>query len=217
MPWGAALGAVGAIGGALISSDASSDAADAQAQGAANATAEQKREFDQLRSDNQPLLDTRNASLKHLDALLADPGSVTKDPSFAFGLNQGTQAIDRSAAGAGSLYSGATLKALQRYGTDYAGTKLGDVFNRYSTVAGLGNAATNSNTIAGTNAANQIGNIQTSLGAVNAANSLNQGNIWGNALGKLGTYAQKAPWGNLSANPYSSYGYENGSDIGWMP
>jgi hypothetical protein len=48
MPWGAAIGAVGAIVGGSIQSSGAKSAANAQAQSAAAATAEQQREFDYI-------------------------------------------------------------------------------------------------------------------------------------------------------------------------
>lgn len=41
-------------------------------------------------------------------------------PGYQFGLQEGNRSIEASAAARGGLNSGATLKALQRYGTDYA-------------------------------------------------------------------------------------------------
>lgn len=41
-------------------------------------------------------------------------------PGYQFGLDQGQKQIEASAAARGSLNSGAILKALQRYGNDYA-------------------------------------------------------------------------------------------------
>jgi gamma-glutamyltranspeptidase len=64
------------------------------------------------------------------------------DPSYQFRFNEGQRAIDRSAAAGGSLYSGGTLKALARYGQDYASTEFGKDFDRNNQLAKYGfNAA----------------------------------------------------------------------------
>ena len=207
MPWGAAIVAAGAIGGALISSNASDNASKAQQQSAAAANSEQQREYDLARADYAPYRASGEAALNKLNGLMANPSSVTSDPSISWEMGQGTQAVDRSAAGAGSLYSGATLKALQRYGQDYAGTKLNEAYNRYANVAGLGQVATNGTTNAGTNAANQIGNNLTGAGSVAAANYLNQGNAYGNALNQLSSYAKTKPWSSTSTNDLNGNGY----------
>jgi len=191
---GGAIAAAGAVGSAVISSNASKNAANKQQQAANAANAEQQREYDQTREDYAPYREAGTNALTHLNALMADPSQATKDPSYTFGLNQGTQALDRSAASGGSLYSGATLKALERYGQDYAGTKLNEQYNRYANIAGLGQVATNGTSNAGMNAANQIGGNLTSLGNAQAANSLNQGNIWGNAANQLSSYGRNNNW-----------------------
>lgn len=107
---------------------------------------------------------------------------------FQFGLDEGTKAINRSAAAGGGLDSGATLKALTRYATDYTGTKANDSFNRYLTqntntynrlasLAGIGQTASNANTSANTSA---VGGIASA--GQNAANNISRNALYsGNA------------------------------------
>lgn len=213
MPWGAAIVAAGAIGGALISKNSSKAAANAQENATNSANSEQQREYDLARTDYAPYREAGANALTKLNGLMADPSAVTKDPSFGFGLSQGDQAISRSAAGAGGLYSGATLKALERYGQDYAGTKLNEAYNRYSNVAGLGQVATGGTTVAGTNAANQIGNNTTGLGNALAGNALNNGNAYVNALNGVSSYARNngSQIGSTVGNWFSP-SVTNGSD-----
>ena len=97
-------------------------------------------------------------------------------------------------AGQGSLYSGATLKALQRYGTDYGTTKLNDSFNRLGSVAQLGATGNAYTSRAGSNYADQVGSNTTGLGNAGAGNALYQGNVWGNALnGAVSAYTNPPP------------------------
>jgi len=56
--------------------------------------------------------------------------SMYKDPGYAFRLNEGIKALDRSAAARGGLLSGAQLKAVNRYGQEYAANEYGNAFNR---------------------------------------------------------------------------------------
>jgi hypothetical protein len=120
--------------------------------------------------------------------------ALQNTPGYQFGLSQGQAAIDRSAASRGGLYSGATLKALQRYGQDYGSTKLGEQFNRLASVAGLGQTATSGTANAGMNAGNQIGQTQASLGNALAANTLNGANRWGNVASSIGAYGNRNGW-----------------------
>lgn len=56
--------------------------------------------------------------------------NLASDPGYKFGLDQGTQGIDRGQAARGNFLSGAGMKELARFNEDYAGTKFGDAFNR---------------------------------------------------------------------------------------
>lgn len=53
---------------------------------------------------------------------------LAKTPGYAFGLEQGNRGIQNSAAARGTQLSGATLKALTKYGSDYASTKWQDYY-----------------------------------------------------------------------------------------
>lgn len=57
---------------------------------------------------------------------------LQNDPGYQFGLNQGTQGIERGQASRGNFLSGAAMKELTRFNEDYAGTKFNDAFNRAS-------------------------------------------------------------------------------------
>jgi len=53
-----------------------------------------------------------------------------KDPGYQFGLNEGTKARENSAGAKGMQLSGASQKALNRFGVDYGSTKYNEAFNR---------------------------------------------------------------------------------------
>lgn len=55
---------------------------------------------------------------------------MANDPGYQFRMDQGNQALQRSAAAQGNLLSGGTLKALDRYNQDYASGEFGNVYNR---------------------------------------------------------------------------------------
>ncbi len=143
-----------------------------------------------------PYRETGTNALGRINGLMTNPSSITSDPGYQFGLNQGVQAQDRSANSKGSLYSGATQKALTRYGQDYAGTKLNDAYARYGNVAQLGATGT-------TNMSNNL----TNLGNAGAGAALYQGNVLqngvNNALGQWnfqnGGYGQ--PWNQSTYKP----------------
>jgi len=55
---------------------------------------------------------------------------VANEPGYAFGLEQGTKQIQRSAAAQGTVLNPGTVQALNRYGTDYATTKYDNAVTR---------------------------------------------------------------------------------------
>lgn len=148
-----------------------------------------------------PYRDAGTNAIGKMTNLLQNPNSITQDPGYQFQLGQGQQAVDRSAASKGGLYSGATLKALQRYGTDYAGTKLDQTMQRYGNVAQLGATGTQ-------NTSNNL----TNLGQAGAGAAMYQGNVLqngvNNALGQF-NYSNGGP------NPYGQSQYTNG--LAWKP
>jgi hypothetical protein len=85
-------------------------------------------------------------------------------PAYQFQLQQGTQAANRAAAAGGMTGSGGTMKSLQRYTQDYAGTAFGNAsnlynqnFNRLATVANMGQGAATTAGQAGLQAAEYAG------------------------------------------------------------
>lgn len=204
MSWVAAA----VVGGALITSEAAGDAADAQAGAADAATGEQRRQFNLIREDQAPY---REAGVEALTRLrnysdhIPRPDEVMAEPGYQFGLQEGIGNIQNTAAARGGLYSGNTLRALTRYGTDYATTRYNDAFNRMqatdntrwnrlASLAGIGQTATNQVGAAGQNLANQVGQIAMSNANAQGAAGMARGNIWGNALGQLGSMAGRNNW-----------------------
>lgn len=101
------------------------------------------------------------------------------DPGFAFRMQEGQKALERSAAARGSLASGGTLKALTRYAQGVASDEYSKAFDRFradrgdrvatlANLAGLGMRATESGISAGENYGNRAaGNVMASGEAAN--------------------------------------------------
>lgn len=204
-----------------MQSDAASSAADTQAASADAAMREQARQYNQTRADMQPWRTSGNASLMALQRLLGTvgynkdaaiagpngeslygvgslmlpfkPTDLQNEPGYQFGLKQGEDSINRAASAGGRLLSGATLKALNRYNQDYAGTKYNEAFNRdlaqkqniynmLSGQSGTGQVATQQIAAAGQNSANNIAELLTGQGNALAAGQVGSANAWGNAF-----------------------------------
>jgi hypothetical protein len=165
------LSTAGGLASSLIGSSAAKSAANTQQQSSQTAIDEQKREFDAQQANYAPWLQAGQGTLPLLTAgtqpggafvtpygqTYAPPAPFTaptgvdesNDPGYAFRLAQGNQAIQRAAAAGGGAFSGGTLKALSRYGQDYASNEYQNVYNRaltgYNTNVNTGLNAFNTN------------------------------------------------------------------------
>jgi hypothetical protein len=100
-------------------------------------------------------------------------------PGYQSGLETGTNAAIRGLNAGGRLASGATLKGLQRFGSDYENQRVGDYMNRLAGLGQLGYGATNAAT--GVQQAGYGGQLQAGLGAgqeaFRSAGTIPQGDV----------------------------------------
>jgi hypothetical protein len=215
MTWGATAIAGASIVGGVMGSDAAKKASDAQAQSAREALALQKQMYDQTVARNQPWLNTGMGANNKLATLLgtggnagdAGYGSMTnnfsmadylnnQDPGYQFGINTGINTLNAQNAATGGLNSGASMKAAQRYGVDYAGTKYNEAFNRYmnnrsnvynmlSGQSAVGQNSANNTGAAGANYANAGGADITGAGNAAASGYIGSANAYNNAIGGI--------------------------------
>lgn len=114
--------------------------------------------FDTAAGYQQPFYDTGTAALSEIAAAMGLRGpeeaaaalSRFRDaPGYQFQMEQGVNALDRSAASAGGLYSGAQGKALTEYGQGLADQSVNSRLSQLAGLAGVGqNAAGNLSSIA---------------------------------------------------------------------
>lgn len=229
MPWSAAATVAAAVVGGAVQADSASKASYAQRKAAADANATQQDQYNQTREDQAPyralasevgLPGIRNFLSSNNNQITAD--QVMADPGYQFGLAQGNKNIQGSAAARGGLYSGATQRALSRFGSDYATSRFNDTynrmetgrtnqFNRLATAAGIGQTANNQVAGAGQNYANNVSGNLIGAGNAQGASSIAQGNAWGNALNQgVSSYNQYQ-----NANPYASMGFNRSNGAGF--
>lgn len=219
MSWVAAAVA----GGAIIGGVASNRAASTQSRAGQGAIDLQRDIYNTSRSDLSPYREAGLAALTRLQHLMGigpgggptepEYGSLSRDFSAAdlaadpvynsgleFGLNEGTKAINARAIAAGGYDSGATLKALTRYGNDYGSTKGAEAFNRFvinkgntysrlSGIAGSGQNAANMTGNLGSAYATNAGNIMTGVGNAQGAATIAGGNAITGGLNNLAGYS----------------------------
>jgi len=213
------LVAAAVVGTATVGAYSARQASKAQQGAAGQANALQWDMYQQQREDQAPYREAGYSSLNRLQELLGTGGNaessgygslmqpftganVASEPGYQFGLQQGRQALDRSLAAGGGTYSGAAIKAAQRYAQDYAGTKYNEAFGRdlaqknglYNMLAGVsgtGQTSLAQTGAAGQNTAAQMGGNLIGAGNARASSYVAQGNAIGNALNAGAYYGMR--------------------------
>lgn len=224
MSWVAVAVAGGAVAGSLIQSQGAKSAASTQSAAGQRAIDLQGQIYGQTRSDLSPYREAGLAALTRLQRLMGigpegassptnpEVGSLDRnfttadlnaDPVYQsgleFGLNEGTKGINARALSAGNYDSGATLKALSRYATDYGSTKgaesynrfvtnQGNRYNRLSGIAGSGQNAANMTGNLGAAYGANVGNTMTGIGNAQAASQIAQGNAIAGGISNVTGY-----------------------------
>ena len=130
-----------------------------------------------------------------------EAGDLQNEPGYQYGLMEGERGINRAAMAGGSRYSGATLKALQRFGQDYAGTKYNDAFNRnltnrntiFSMLSGPSNTGVNAagqTASLGANAATTGAQLLSNAGDARAAGIVGGANAFTGGINQYLGYRQ---------------------------
>lgn len=196
--------AVGAAAVTAVGSAYSANkSAKAQAKGGDAAIAEQRRQYDQTREDQLPWLQAGQGALGQLQKLNAgDFSGFIDSPDYQFALQQGTQALDRSAASRGNLFSGGQQADLMKFGQGLATQNYGNYYNRLASMAGVGQTAATNLGQFGQSAASNIGNAHMANGQARAST--------------YGAYGQ----GLAGLAGAANYGYQqnranNGGGTGW--
>lgn len=230
MSWGLVVVGGAALAGSVIAANASSDAASTQADAANNASNVMLNQQNMSRKDMQPWLDSGRGALSQLNQQMPDltrnfsMADFRADPSYQFNLQQGQQAIERSAAArGGGIGGGATTASLLDYSQGLAGQQYQNAFNNFNTnqtnrfnrlasVAGVGQQAATTLGAQGAQTAAGIGQNITSAGAANAAGMVGQANAINGAIGQTtNTWMQQQMLNRLAPqvkNPgVNNYGY----------
>lgn len=221
-PIGSAVGAIfgaptvgGAIGSGLGSLIGSKDSTKDQVKQQNNALALQQKMYEESVARQEPWLQAGRGALGQLSTLYNLPykdesgNTITptgedrtkmyqgfyESPDYAFAMDQGTSMVDRSMAAKGLTNSGASQKALTKYGQGLASQYLQNYAGRLASIAGLGQSA------------------GTTMGAASLTNAAQQGQYMGN-IGDIRAsgYDQRQQEGNdMTGNLL--FGGEGGSSL----
>lgn len=195
------------IGAQLLSSAIQSDSSNSaqydQRLASDKSLALQKEQADRAYADQAPYRAQGVNALSQLATGINTPTSaadVMQDPGYAFGLQQGQQAIDRKIAAGGGRVSGQAIKAAARFGVGAATAGYGAAdqrrenrLARLQTLAGLGQSATSTSGQTGMQYGANAGNTMVNQGDNAGAGRLAQGNVWGNTVNQIGAlYGRKS-------------------------
>jgi len=194
---GAVIGAGASIYSGSQASSAAKSAAKTSSKAQTDSALIQKEMYDQTRQDQEAW---RVAGEKALQAIQerpdfefnADTFNQFKDPSYDFRMQEGINALDRSAAARGRVLSGAQDRAVTRYGSNLASQEYGNAFsralttdqynlNKQQSLAGVGQNANNILAQAGQQTAGNLSNIAMqgaqTQGNIAMSNAQAQGNM----------------------------------------
>jgi len=212
---GAAIAAGATIYSAKKQGDAAKSAANSASRSAQAGIAEQQAAREQFQQNIQPYLGAGTNALGQMQALNSgDFSSFKQSPDYQFALDQGLNAINRSAAATGGLRSGGNSVDLTKFGQGLATQNYSNYYNRLAGLASMGqNAAVGAGSL-GQQSANAIGNLYGQQGAAAGAGAINSANAQANGLAGLANIANQ-----YAANRQSSYSNQynpNSSNPGAM-
>lgn len=211
------LGAAGAIGSSLISSNAASNASQQQAQAQMAALSQQQALYNQGLGVQSNYFNTaQNATKNATNALspyanagqsvlptlqgLLTPGQnqsalLAQTPGFQFASQYGTMAAQNALAAHGTASGGPLATAVSQYNNGLASTTWGNVVGALQNYASLGgNAAAG---IASSN--NNLASIAGGAGNAALGQSGVQGQLQGNTIGNIGNAQAAGTLGSANA------------------
>lgn len=194
--------ATAVVGSAIVGYVASDNAADSAANSQNRATqagiGEQRYQFDRIQELLKPYVDAGSSAVGAQSNLLglSGPENQQKEldmlqasPEFQAMLQQGEQGILQNASATGGLRGGNTQAALAQFRPQLLSELINSRFNRLGNVAGMGQASAANQAVAAQNTGANITSLLGQQGAIQAGQTLAQGQNtanFANSMGQLG-------------------------------
>ena len=224
----ALIGAVAGVAGAAISAGATNHAANVAADAAAQNNALQSQIYGVNSANAAPYIaagDRASTALQGFLGLGGDPAATQQAfddylhaTGYGFARQQGLDAVTQSKAAGGLLDSGATLKALDAYGTGLADQYGQQYVGDLQGLATTGQAAASGLAGAGQAYANAAGanttNAATTAANAGLANAATVNGLIGNALTAWGAARGQSSFGGGGGGSGGSAGWLNAFNIG---
>lgn len=180
MPWGVAA----AVGGALISKNASDKASRASKNATDQQIAEERRQYDQTRQDQLPFLQTGYDALKRQKAYLdGDASGFQNSADYKFAVDQGFKGLNRGLARNGALWSGGGDADRIAFGQGLASQYANNYWSKLAQQAGQGGSTASSLGSLGANMAGNIGGALQANARAAGNSAYNNASSMNNLLG----------------------------------
>jgi hypothetical protein len=190
--WGIALEAIGNLGEGIAGVVGSNQIAGIQNRAIDSATATSNKYYTEAKGYQQPYADIGMRNTQKMDEMVnaGDFKDQSKfqfsqnDPGYQYQLTQGNQAVQQNAASMGQMFSGATMRALAKYGNNMANQTYQQAYGRYQDQRNfnqdnLNNQYLQMNGLSnmGINANNNLTGMTTAQGHTMAGLDLSRGNV----------------------------------------
>ena len=212
MAGSAVIGGVGASQAARSQRRAADRATEAQQQAAADALAEQRRQFDVVQQLFQPYVQAGAGTLAQQLRLIGGAGpeaqqqeiqALQAGPEYQELVRSGEEAILAQASATGGLRGGNVQRALSQYRPQVLSNLINQQYQRLGGISQLGQASAAGQATQGSAISSGIAQTQADLGAILGQGALAQGNItssmWGNIAGAAGQFA-----GNIDPDSFNA-------------
>lgn len=194
----AVLGLAGSAFAANRQSSAAKKGAQAAERGTDAAIAEQRRQYDQTRTDQMPWLQAGTGALGQLGALNSgDFSSFQSSPDFKYAMDSSLGSLDRYAASRGAYNAGGTDADRMKLASGLASQNYNNYYNRIAGIAGVGQNTAQGLGSMGMGMANQIGGQYNNLANAQASSYQGQANAWSSFANSAG---QTAAWWAANRN-----------------
>ena len=137
---GGVIGGLAGLGEGIYGLFAQNSAEKAQQQAAQEAQAQLQKSYDQAQQYEQPYMQAGGQAATQLGGMISSGAfnqapenfqyQYQEDPAYRNQLATGNQQVMANASSMGSLFSGATMKALQKYGVNMANQNYNQNYNR---------------------------------------------------------------------------------------
>ena len=177
--------AVSVVGGYLANKNANKGT-QAQIDAQQAAIDEQRRQYDQTRSDLNPYMQFGQQAIPGLSALNSgDYSGFLDSPDYLAARDLGQGQIDHSAAARGGLFGGGHTRDTMQFGSQLASQYLGNYRNSLFQQAGMGQNAAAGLGGLGAGVANSIGNAYGNMGDARASGYNNNAQFAAGTAGAL--------------------------------